>query len=101
GYYPALLDQACQAFDIPQDKPFEELSDDQQNLLLYGSGDQTFHFNYQNEFGNVTDKDMAFEGVANNVERRYHHSTSNMIRESMRQYMAELPCPTCHGKRLN
>ncbi|RAV67946.1 excinuclease ABC subunit UvrA [Aerococcus urinae] len=101
GYYPALLDQACQAFDIPQDKPFEELSEDQQNLLLYGSGDQRFHFNYQNEFGNVTDKDMTFEGVANNVERRYHNSSSNMIRESMRQYMAELPCPKCHGKRLN
>ncbi|MDK6369030.1 excinuclease ABC subunit UvrA [Aerococcus sp. UMB8608] len=101
GYYPTLLKQAAQAFDIPTDKPFKDLSEDQQNLLLYGSGDETFHFHYVNDFGKVQDKDMAFEGVAHNVSRRYHNSTSNMVRDNMRQYLAELPCDKCHGKRLN
>lgn len=100
-YYPTLLKQAAEAFDIPTDVPFEELDQDQQDLILNGSGDQTFHFHYQNEFGNVQDKDQVFEGVLPNVHRRYMNSSSNLIRETMGQYMAELPCPVCHGKRLN
>lgn len=100
-YYPTLLKQAAEAFDIPTDVPFEELDKDQQDLILNGSGDQKFHFHYQNEFGNVQDKDQVFEGVLPNVHRRYMNSSSNLIRETMGQYMAELPCPVCHGKRLN
>ena len=100
-YYPAMLKQAMTHFGVPMDVPFEELSEENQNLALYGSGEETFHFNYTNDFGNVRDSDIVFEGVVNNVNRRYFETNSDYTRKVMAQYMTELPCPTCHGKRLN
>lgn len=101
AYYPTLLKQAAQAFEVPMDQPFKDLTADQQHLILYGSEGQKFHFHYENEFGKVQDRMLAFEGVIPNVTRRYQKSTSNMVRERMREYMTELPCEACHGKRLN
>ncbi|MDO4670932.1 MAG: excinuclease ABC subunit UvrA [Aerococcus sp.] len=101
AYYPQLLEQAATSFGIAMDVPFEALTSEQQALLLEGNGETPFHFHYENEFGNVQDKDMLYEGVLNNVKRRYFNSTSKMVRETMSKYMAELPCPVCHGKRLN
>lgn len=101
AYYPTLLKQAAQAFEVPMDQPFKDLTADQQHLILYGSEGQEFHFHYENEFGKVQDRMLVFEGVIPNVTRRYQKSTSNMVRERMREYMTELPCEACHGKRLN
>ena len=101
AYYPTLLKQAAQAFEVPMDQPFKDLTADQQHSILYGSEGQEFHFHYENEFGKVQDRMLAFEGVIPNVTRRYQKSTSNMVRERMREYMTELPCEACHGKRLN
>lgn len=102
GFYPAMLQQACEAFHIPKDQPFEKLTEGQQQLLLYGSeDDQVFHFQYANDFGKVTDKNMLFEGVMTNVARRYQQTVSHRMREVMGRYMAELPCVSCQGKRLN
>lgn len=102
GFYPAMLQQACEAFHIPKDQPFEKLTEGQQQLLLYGSeDDQVFHFQYANDFGKVTDKNMPFEGVMTNVARRYQQTVSHRMREVMGRYMAELPCVSCQGKRLN
>ena len=102
GFYPAMLQQACEAFHIPMDQPFEKLTEGQQQLLLYGSeDDQVFHFQYANDFGKVTDKNMPFEGVMTNVARRYQQTVSHRMREVMGRYMAELPCVSCQGKRLN
>ena len=97
-----MLQQACEAFHIPKDQPFEKLTEGQQQLLLYGSeDDQVFHFQYANDFGKVTDKNMPFEGVMTNVARRYQQTVSHRMREVMGRYMAELPCVSCQGKRLN
>lgn len=101
GYYPQLLAQAATTFGIPMDVPFNALTEEQQAIILNGNGEEKFHFHYENEFGNVQDKDMLFEGVLGNVKRRYFNSSSKMVRENMGKYMAELPCPVCHGKRLN
>lgn len=101
NYYPQLMMQAATAFNVPQDIPFQDLSEEQQHLMLLGSGEKTFHFHYENDFGNVRDVDMKFEGVINNVARRYHDSSSDIVRQSMGQYMTELPCEACHGKRLS
>ena len=68
---------------------------------MYGNGDKLFHFHYENDFGGVRDVDVPFEGVVNNVSRRYKETNSDFTREQMRKYMAELPCPACHGYRLN
>lgn len=101
NYYPAMLEQAMEAFGVDMDTPFEELSKEDQDLILYGSDDKEFHFHYVNDFGGVRDIDIPFEGVVNNVNRRYHETNSDFTRNVMRGYMNELTCTTCHGYRLN
>lgn len=101
NYYPAMLEQAMEAFGVDMDTPFEDLSDEEQNLVLYGSGEREFHFHYVNDFGGERNIDLPFEGVVNNINRRYHETNSDFTRNVMRGYMNELPCPTCHGYRLN
>jgi len=91
NYYPAMLEQAMEQFGVDMDTPFEDLKKEEQDLILYGSGDREFHFHYVNDFGGVRDIDIPFEGVAN----------SDFTRNVMRGYMNELSCPTCHGYRLN
>ena len=100
-YYPEMLAQFCASARIDLDTPFDQLPAVQQKQLLYGNGDTTFHFHYENDFGGVRDVDVPFEGVVNNVSRRYRETNSDFTREQMRKYMTELPCPTCHGYRLN
>ena len=101
NYYPAMLEQAMEAFGVDMDTPFEDLSEEEQNLVLYGSGEREFHFHYVNDFGSERNIDLPFEGVVNNINRRYHETNSDFTRNVMRGYMNELPCPTCHGYRLN
>lgn len=101
NYYPAMLEQAMEAFGVDMDTPFEDLSEEEQNLVLYGSGEREFHFHYVNDFGGERNIDLSFEGVVNNINRRYHETNSDFTRNVMRGYMNELPCPTCHGYRLN
>ncbi|MFD1419567.1 excinuclease ABC subunit UvrA [Lactiplantibacillus songbeiensis] len=100
-YYPEMLKQACEQLDIPLDVPFEDLSKADQQTVLYGSDGKQFHFHYQNDFGGVRDVDAVFEGVMNNVDRRYRETSSDFTRDVMRKYMTELTCQTCHGFRLN
>lgn len=100
-YYPSMLEQFCTSEGIDMDKPFNKLTKRQRDKVLYGNGDKTFHFHYENDFGGVRDVDVPFEGVINNVARRYKETNSDFTREQMRKYMAELPCPACHGYRLN
>ncbi|KLD61569.1 hypothetical protein WP50_01260, partial [Lactiplantibacillus plantarum] len=100
-YYPEMLKQACEQLEIPMDVPYEDLSKADQQTVLYGSNGKTFHFHYQNDFGGVRDVDAVFEGVINNVDRRYHETNSDFTRDVMRKYMTELTCQTCHGFRLN
>ncbi|WP_018659344.1 excinuclease ABC subunit UvrA [Allofustis seminis] len=101
NYYPEMLQQACQAFDIPMDVPFEALTKAQQEFVLFGSKGKEFEFRYQNQQGAGRVTTIPFEGVMNNVDRRYHNTSSDFTRRVMREYMTELLCPVCHGKRLN
>ncbi|UJF15495.1 excinuclease ABC subunit UvrA [Jeotgalibaca sp. MA1X17-3] len=101
NYYPELLKQFCEQNQIPMNVPYQELSKEHRDQLLYGSNGSTFHFLYKNEFGGTRDVNIAFEGVVQNVSRRYQESSSEYTRKAMRQYMTELTCQTCHGARLN
>ncbi|WP_373745542.1 excinuclease ABC subunit UvrA [Weissella soli] len=101
SYYPEMLRQFAEQFGIPMDVPFEKLSADQQDLVLYGSRLKTFHFHYENDFGGIRDVEIPFEGVVTNIDRRHRESNSDFTREQMRSYMNELTCQTCEGYRLN
>lgn len=100
NYYPQMLTSFCQSKNIDMDKPFNKLSQEEKNLLFYGS-DETFHFHYENDQGMVRDVDIPFEGIINNIKRRYHETNSDYVREQMRNYMTELKCKDCHGYRLS
>lgn len=100
-YYPKLLEQAAESFGIDMDTPLKDLPKDARQLILYGSKGKQFHFHYENDFGGVRDVDTEFEGVINNVNRRYQETNSDFTRDQMRSYMRELTCQTCHGYRLN
>ncbi|MGL5895871.1 MAG: excinuclease ABC subunit UvrA [Lactococcus lactis] len=99
-YYPALLEQAMEQFGIDLDRPWEKLSEKEQQIVLYGNGDKLFHFLHEGDFG-LRDQDMTFVGVIPNLWRRYRSGMSEAAREMARSYMTELTCTTCHGYRLN
>ena len=101
NYYPQMLSQACETFGIKTDIPFKDLSEEDKEIILNGSGDRKFHFHYKNDFGNVRDTMIPFEGILNNITRRYKETSSDFTRNQMLQYMTELECPVCKGKRLN
>ena len=100
-YYPQMLEQACLSFGIDMDTPFEDLPKEHQDIILNGSNGENFHFHYENDFGGVRDVEVPFEGIINNINRRYAETNSDFTRDQMRLYMTELTCQTCHGYRLN
>ncbi|WP_078392209.1 excinuclease ABC subunit UvrA [Shouchella patagoniensis] len=99
-YYPQLLEAVCDHFSIDMDKPFEDLPEKLQSILLNGSGKEKIFFHYENDFGRVREHMILFEGVLTNIARRYRETSSDYIRDQMESYMAQKNCPTCKGYRL-
>ncbi|MGG2084617.1 excinuclease ABC subunit UvrA [Lysinibacillus pakistanensis] len=99
-YYPQLLKAVCDHYDIPMDVPVKDIPKEKMDKILYGSGKDKIHFHYENEFGNVRDQMIEFEGIVRNVERRFKETTSDYVREQMEKYMAQQACPSCKGYRL-
>lgn len=100
-FYPTLLKRVCEVYKINMDKPYKKLTDRQKNILMNGSGDKEIDFSFHSRNGGTRHRRMKFEGVVPNIDRRYHESPSEYTREVMSKYMTELPCETCHGKRLS
>lgn len=102
NYYPTLLEQTCKHFKIDMDKPFKDLTKKEKNIILRGHDDE-IKFEFNQDYGTKVKRTrtMAFEGVLNNIERRYHDSPSEYVREVMQKYMVEKTCETCNGYRLN
>lgn len=101
SYYPELLKSVCKHYEIDMDIPVKKIPKRQMNKILHGSGRTKIHFYYVNDFGNVRDHMIQFEGVIHNIERRYRETSSDFIRDTLEKYMAQLDCPTCEGYRLN
>ncbi|WBF52303.1 excinuclease ABC subunit UvrA [Macrococcoides canis] len=100
NYYPTLLKQTCKHFGISMKAPFRDLSKKDQHIILYGhSDDITYTFRQDN--GVSRKRVMKFEGIVNNIERRYKESPSEYTREQMKKYMVDEACHTCHGYRLS
>ena len=100
-FYPTLLKRVCEVYKINMDKPYKKLTDRQKNTLMNGSGEKEIEFTFTQRNGGTRKRKMVFEGVVPNIDRRYHESPSEYTREMMSKYMTELPCETCHGKRLS
>ncbi|MCP6682207.1 excinuclease ABC subunit UvrA [Bacillus nakamurai] len=99
-YYPQLLQAVCSHYGIDMEIPVKDLPKHQLDKVLYGSGNERIYFKYENDFGQVRENEIEFEGVLRNIERRYKETSSDYIREQMEQYMSQKPCPTCKGYRL-
>ena len=94
------LDTVCAYYHIDKDVPVKDLDPKLLNIILYGSPDK-LEFNYISKTGNIRRTIDYYEGVIVNLERRYMETKSGWIREWIENYMTELPCPTCHGARLD
>lgn len=99
-YYPQLLQTVCNHYGIDMEIPVKDIRKDLLDKVLYGSGDEEIFFHYENDWGQVRENNIKFEGVVRNVERRYRETSSDWIREQMEKYMAEQPCQSCKGDRL-
>src|SRR5512134_3898978 len=101
GYYWQGLQAAAKTYKIDLDKPVRELTPEQMNIILYGTGDRQVQMTYKNSNGHEFRFWRVFEGVITNLERRYKETNSDYIREKINEFMSDRPCPTCQGKRLN
>ncbi len=94
-YYNALADK----YNFTLDTPFREISAEGQNAIFYGTNGERIKMVRENEYGSGTYM-TAFEGIINNLERRYRETTSDWSRKEIEQYMTACPCPDCKGARL-
>ena len=100
NYYPQFLAAVCEHYGIPQDVPVSQLTEAQMNILLYGTGGEKIRFRYENELGRTREALVPFEGIVNNLERRYRETFSDGIREFIESFMSTKPCAACKGQRL-
>lgn len=96
GMYLAALGEK---YGFCLDAPFKELSAEAKKVILYGTGSERIHVEYHKEFGEGS-YDSPFEGVIPNLERRYRETQSDFMKREIEEYMANIPCPDCNGKRL-
>lgn len=99
-YYPQLLEAVATHYGVDMDTPVKDIPQTLMDKILYGSGKDKIYFRYENDFGQVREGHIEFEGVIRNVARRFKETSSDYVREQMEKYMAEHKCPTCKGYRL-
>lgn len=100
NYYPQFLSAVCTHYGINEDVPVSELTAEQMKKLLLGTGGERVRFLYENDFGHRKEAFVPFEGIVNNLERRYRDTASDMMREHIENYMSAKPCGGCKGQRL-
>ncbi len=93
------FDGLAQHYGFSLDTPFKDLPEKIRHILLYGTGGEKLPMSYTREYGSGTHY-TAFEGVLNNMQRRYNETSSDWAREELEQYMSQVNCPECHGRRL-
>ena len=99
-YYPSLIKCACEHFGIDMDTPFKDLKNEQQQIILYGNNQEEITHKYINDEGIMRSRIVYFEGVANNILRRYKSGMTRATREAMAKYIKEDSCRSCKGQRL-
>ncbi|WP_299179769.1 excinuclease ABC subunit UvrA [uncultured Neptuniibacter sp.] len=99
-YYYQQLKAVAEQYGFSMDSPFHELSKEHQQLILKGTGSEAVTFRYLNDRGDIINKAHPFEGVLNNLERRYRETESDTVREDLAKYLNMQPCPSCKGSRL-
>ncbi|MGI5911556.1 MAG: excinuclease ABC subunit UvrA [Syntrophomonadaceae bacterium] len=99
-FYNQVMITAAEKYNIPLDMPIKDLSRKQIDIILYGNGEERFQIKYINSYGDSRSFHSTYEGLINNLKRRYHETKSESMREEIEKYMTTRLCPRCHGKRL-
>ncbi len=101
AYYFQMLTSLAEHYKFDLECPFKELPKKIQKIILFGNNGETINFVYVNDKGRKTTRNAPFEGVIHNMQRRYHETDSNVVREELSKYQTIQPCPECQGSRLN
>ncbi|EIJ36565.1 excinuclease ABC subunit UvrA [Thiothrix nivea] len=101
AYYFQMMTSLSDYYGFDVEQPWEELPDAVQKLILHGSGLKEIEFTYHGQKGQVYQRKHPFEGVLNNLKRRYRETDSGAVRDELSKYLATRPCPDCGGTRLN
>jgi excinuclease ABC subunit A len=99
-FYFQMLSNLAAYYDFDLDKPFEQLPKTAQDAVLFGSGKTSIPFTYVNERGRTVIREHTFEGVVNNLQRRYRETDSMAVKEELAKFINEKKCPACDGARL-
>src|SRR5918911_1171066 len=100
GFYESIIQAIADRYEIDLEQPWQDLTEKQQNLFLYGTDGERIYVSYRNRMGRRRAYTMAFEGLVPSLERRYRDTDSSTQRERIEEYMSFRPCPVCKGARL-
>ena len=100
AYWKRLIAAVAEEYGVDVDKPWSKLKKAESEIFLYGTGSERHQVTYTNRFGRRRSYKVRFEGIVNNLQRRYEETDSETNRERIESYMAEQPCPDCDGARL-
>ena len=101
AYYYQIICSLAEHYGFDTEAPFSEIPKEIQSVILYGSGTKKINFQYLSGSGKRQSKSHPFEGIIANMERRYHETESQMVRDELSKYLAQKTCDQCHGARLN
>ncbi|GIU28581.1 UvrABC system protein A [Shewanella colwelliana] len=99
-YYFQMLSSLAEHYKFDVEAPYEQLSDKVRKIVLHGSGKESIAFKYINDRGDVVVRNHPFEGILNNMDRRYRETESNSVREELAKYINTQSCNSCGGSRL-
>src|SRR5256712_195232 len=100
SFYESVIQAIAERYEIPLDEPWDNLTDEEQDLFLYGTEGERVYISYRNRMGRRRSYMLAFEGIIPSLERRYRETDSSTQRERIEEYMSFRPCPVCKGARL-
>jgi excinuclease ABC subunit A len=100
GFYESVIQAIADRYELDLDTPWQDLSEEHQNLFLHGTNGERVYVQYRNRLGRRRSYMLAFEGIVPSLERRYRETDSSQQRERIEEYMSFRPCPTCGGARL-
>ena len=100
SFYWQVINALAEKYDASLDTPYKDLPEEFKQVLLYGTGDEKLQYVYTNRNGDTQNRNHTFEGVINNLERRYRETGSEWIKEKMEKYMRITQCPVCKGNKL-
>lgn len=100
SFYWQVINALAEKYGASLDTPYKDLPEEFKQVLLYGTGDEKLQYVYTNRNGDTQNRNHTFEGIINNLERRYRETGSEWIKEKMEKYMRITQCPVCKGNKL-